>query len=135
MWHIKYKRNIMLFVLNFIAYSILLIYKYAKSDASIKLSTVIEGYFLVNLFFLIMILPVSGVHKLLRKSELFLNNEKILTRWIVERLGFDKVLQIILLIGSYIVLFKIPNLIMPLDVMSSMILWLYLYFCVIFITE
>jgi hypothetical protein len=124
MWHNKYKRNIMLFVLNFIAYSILLIYKYAKSDDSIKLSTVLEGYFLVNLFFLIMILPVSGVHKLLRKSELFLNNEI-----------FSKVLQIILLIGSYIVLIKIPNLIMPLDVMSSMILWLYLYFCVIFITE
>lgn len=122
MWNNKYKRNIMLFVLNFIAYSILLIYKYAKSDASIKLSTVIEGYFLVNLFFLIMILPVSGVHKLLRKSELFLNNEI-----------FSKVLQIILLMGSYIVLIKIPNLIMPLDVMSSMILWLYLYFCVIFI--
>ena len=124
MWHNKYKRNIMLFVLNFIAYSILLIYKYEKSDASIKLSTVIEGYFLVNLFFLIMILPVSGVHKLLRKSELFLNNEI-----------FSKVLQIILLIGSYIILIKIPNLIMPLDVMSSMILWLYLYFCVIFIIE
>ena len=104
MWNNKYKRNIMLFVLNFIAYSILLIYKYAKSDASIKLSTVIEGYFLVN--------------------ELFLNNEI-----------FSKVLQIILLMGSYIVLIKIPNLIMPLDVMSSMILWLYLYFCVIFITE
>ena len=114
----------MLFVLNFIAYSILLIYKYAKSDASIKLSTVIEGYFLVNLFFLIMIFPVSGVHKLLRKSELFLNNEI-----------FSKVLQIILLIGSYIILIKIPNLIMPLDVMSSMILWLCLYFCVIFIIE
>ena len=121
MWNNKYKRNIMLFVLNFIAYSILLIYKYAKSDDSIKLSNVIEGYFLVNLFFLIMILPVSGVHKLLRKSELFLNNEI-----------FSKVLQIILLMGSYIVLIKIPNLIMPLDVMSSMILWLYLYFCVIF---
>ena len=84
----------------------------------------IEGYFLVNLFFLIMILPVSGVHKLLRKSELFLNNEI-----------FSKVLQIILLMGSYIVLIKIPNLIMPLDVMSSMILWLYLYFCVIFIKD
>lgn len=61
----------MLFAVNFIIYSIILIYKYAKSGTSIKLSTVVEGYFLVNLFFLIMILPVSGFHSLLRKNEFF----------------------------------------------------------------
>ena len=65
------KKKIMLFAVNFIIYSIILIYKYAKSGTSIKLSTVVEGYFLVNLFFLIMILPVSGFHSLLRKNEFF----------------------------------------------------------------
>lgn len=115
------KKKIMLFAVNFIIYSIILIYKYAKSGTSIKLSTAVEGYFLVNLFFLIMILPVSGFHSLLRKNEFFLNNEI-----------FSKFFQIILLFGTYIALFSIPNLEMPLDVMSSFILWLYLYFCLIF---
>lgn len=115
------KKKIMLFAVNFIIYSIILIYKYAKSGTSIKLSTAVEGYFLVNLFFLIMILPVSGFHSLLRKNEFFLNNEI-----------FSKFFQIILLFGTYIALISIPNLEMPLDVMSSFILWLYLYFCLIF---
>ena len=44
------KKKIMLFAVNFILYSIILIYKYAKSGTSIK-STAFEGYFLVNLFF------------------------------------------------------------------------------------
>lgn len=114
----KYKKKIMLFAINFIIYSIMLIYKYAKSGTLIKL---VEGYFLVNLFFLIMIFPVSGIHRLLRKNEFFWNDEI-----------FSKFFQIILLFGSYIVLIRIPNLEMPLDVMSFSILWLYLYFCLIF---
>ena len=116
----KYKK-IMLFAVNFIIYSVILIYKYAKSGSSIKLSTVVEGYFLVNLFFLIMILPISSIHSLLRRNEFFLNNEI-----------FSKFFQIILLFGTYIALIRITNLEMPLDVMSSFILWLYLYFCLIF---
>lgn len=114
------KKKIMLFSVNFIMYSIILIYKYAKSGASIK-STAFEGYFLVNLFFLMMIFPISCIHSLLRKNEFFLNNEI-----------FSKFFQIILLVGTYMALMGIPNLEMPLDVMSSFILWLYLYFCLVF---
>ena len=99
----------------------MLFYKYAKSLNSEKISTVIEGYFLVNIFFLIMIFPVFGIHRLLKKNDLFLNNE-----------FFSKVLQILLLIGTYIILIRIPYLEIPLDVMSSFILWLYLYCCIIF---
>ena len=117
----KCKKKIMLFTLNFIAYSIMLFYKYAKNLNSEKISTVIEGYFLVNIFFLIMIFPVFCIHRLLKKNDLFLNNE-----------FFSKVLQILLLIGTYIILIRIPYLEIPLDVMSSFIFWLYLYFCIIF---
>ena len=39
------------------------------------------------------------------------------------------------LIGTYMVLIGIPFLKMPLDVMSSSILWLYLYSVVIFKAE
>ncbi len=118
MWKNK---KIMLFTLNFIIYSIILFSKYVHNSASIKLSTVIEGYFFVNLFFLIIIFPAIGIHKLLREKDYFLNNEI-----------FSKILQIIFLIGTYMVLIGIPFLKMPLDVMSSSILWLYLYFGVIF---
>ena len=67
----KSKKKILLFTLNFIAYSIMLFYKYVKNLNSVKISTVIEGYFLVNIFFLIMIFPVSGIHRLIRKNEFF----------------------------------------------------------------
>ena len=63
MWKNK---KIMLFTLNFIIYSIILFSKYVHSSASIKLSTVIEGYFFVNLFFLIIIFPAIGIHKFFR---------------------------------------------------------------------
>lgn len=119
----EYKK-ILVFTLNFIAYSIMLFYKYVKCDSSIRLSTVIEGYFLVNIFFSILIFPVYSIHKILRNSEFFLNN-KI----------FSKILQILLLIGSYIAIIKLPYIIMPLDVMSSFLLWLYLYFCLVFTVE
>lgn len=120
----KKNKKIILFMLNFIAYSIMLFYKYVNCCTSIRLSTVIEGYILINLFFFIFIFPVSGIHRILRKNEFFLSNEI-----------FSKVLQIIFLIGSYIVLIRIPYLNMPLDVMSSFIIWLYLYFCLIFIAD
>ncbi len=119
----EYKK-ILVFTLNFIAYSIMLFYKYVKCDSSIRLSTVIEGYFLVNIFFSILIFPVYSIHKILRNSEFFLNNEI-----------FSKILQILLLIGSCIAIIKLPYIIMPLDVMSSFLLWLYLYFCLVFTVE
>ena len=120
----NYKKKLILFGINFILYSILLIYKYANDSTSIKISTVIEGYFLVNLFYLVMILPILSIHRGLRTRELFLNNEI-----------FSRIIQIILLIISYIVLIIINSLKMPIDVMSSMVLWLYLYFCIIFKSE
>lgn len=121
MWKNK---KIMLFTLNFILYSIILFYKYVHNSTAIKLSTVIEGYLLVNLFFLIIIFPTIGIHKLFREKEIFINNEI-----------FSKVLQIMSLTGTYMVLIGIPFLKMPLDVMSSSILWLYLYSGVIFKAE
>jgi len=113
--------NTLLFCINFLLYSVFLFIKYFLFVKVNNTGMIIEGYFMVNLFFGIMIFPVYILHKYAKDICFFINLSK-----------FSKYIKIpLLLLGlvSTAVIFKLP---LPYDVMSSFVIWLYLYFCNIF---
>jgi hypothetical protein len=113
--------NILLFCINFLLYSVFLFIKYFLFVKVNNTGMIIEGYFMVNLFFGMMIFPVCVLHKHAKDIYFFINLSK-----------FSKYIKIpLLLLGlvSTAVIFKLP---LPYDVMSSFVIWLYLYFCNIF---
>ena len=113
--------NILLFCVNFLLYSVSLFIKYFLFVKINNIGMIIEGYLMMNLFFGIMIFPVYILHKHTKDICFFINLSK-----------FSKYIKIpLLLLGliSTAVIFKLP---LPYDVMSSFVIWLYLYFCNIF---
>ena len=113
--------NILFFCINFLLYSVFLFIKYFLFVKVNNTGMIIEGYFMVNLFFGMMIFPVCVLHKHAKDIYFFINLSK-----------FSKYIKIpLLLLGlvSTAVIFKLP---LPYDVMSSFVIWLYLYFCNIF---
>ena len=113
--------NILLFCINFLLYSVFLFIKYFLFVNINNTGMIIKGYLMVNLFFGIMIFPVYILHKHTKDICFFINLSK-----------FSKYIKIpLLLLGlvSTAVIFKLP---IPYDVMSSFVIWLYLYFCNIF---
>ena len=113
--------TVLLFCINFLLYSVFLFIKYLLFSESNNIETIIEGYFIVNLFFGIMIVPVYILHNHIKNIYFFIDLGK-----------FSKYIKIPLLVLGIIsiaLIFKLP---LPYDVMSSFFIWLYLYFCNIF---
>lgn len=113
----KQMKTIIIFITYIIAYSILLFTKYIIFPTEISIRTVVEGYFMVNGFFAVMLIPIGMIHNELKKKEYFIN-VTIFSKAV-------RLLSLAAATGVLIFFYKLP---MPLDVMSSILVWLFLYF-------
>lgn len=92
--------NTLLFCINFLLYSVFLFIKYFLFVKINNTGMIIEGYFMVNLFFGIMIFPVYILHRHTKNIYFFINLSK-----------FSEYIKIpLLLLGliSTAVIFKLP---------------------------
>lgn len=92
--------NTLLFCINFLLYSVFLFIKYFLFVKINNTGMIIEGYFMVNLFFGIMIFPVYILHRHTKDICFFINLSK-----------FSEYIKIpLLLLGlvSTAVIFKLP---------------------------
>lgn len=109
--------ELFLFIFLYTIYTVLLFIKYSSQIFINNLHTVIEGYFIVNLFFLAVMYPVKLFHNEVKTKEYFLNIESI-----------SKIIKIFFLIASIIFIGSMYELKLPFDVMGSSFIWFFLYF-------
>lgn len=109
--------ELILFIFLYTIYTVLLFIKYSSQIFINNLHTVIEGYFIVNLFFLAVMYPVKLFHNEVKTNEYFLNIESI-----------SKFIKIFFLIASIIFIGSMYELKLPFDVMGSSFIWFFLYF-------
>jgi len=110
--------DIIISIFLFIVYTVLLFLKYIFHDLSINMSTILEGYFIVNIFWGIIFVPVRIFHNELKNTTYFLNIGKL-----------SKIFRLIFLLASIVFVFIMNRLQLPLDVMGSSLIWLFLFFC------
>lgn len=110
--------DIIISIFLFIVYTVLLFLKYIFHDSSIDMSTILEGYFIVNIFWGIIFVPVRIFHNELKNRTYFLNIGKL-----------SKIFRLIFLLASIVFVFIMNRLQLPLDVMGSSLIWLFLFFC------
>ena len=116
--------ELILFIFLYTIYTVLLFIKYSSQIFINNMHTVIEGYFIVNLFFLAVMYPVKLFHNEVKTKEYFLNIE-----------SFSKIIKIIFLIVSIIFIGSMYKLRLPFDVMGSFFIWFYLYFSKVLIKK
>lgn len=109
--------ELFLFIFLYTIYTVLLFIKYSSQILINNLHTVIEGYFIVNLFFLAVMYPIKLFHNEAKTKEYFLNIE-----------SFSKIIKICFLIVSIIFIGSMYELKLPFDVMGSSFIWFFLYF-------
>lgn len=110
--------DIIISIFLFIVYTVLLFLKYIFHDSRIDMSTILEGYFIVNIFWGIIFVPVRIFHNELKNRTYFLNIGKL-----------SKIFRLIFLLASIVFVFFMNRLQLPLDVMGSSLIWLFLFFC------
>lgn len=110
--------DIIISIFLFIVYTVLLFLKYIFHDSSIDMSTILEGYFIVNIFWGIIFVPVRIFHNELKNRTYFLNIGKL-----------SKIFRLIFLLASIVFVFIMNRLQLPLDVMGSSLIWLFSFFC------
>lgn len=109
--------ELILFIFLYTIYTVILFIKYSSQMFINNLHTVIEGYFIVNLFFLAVMYPVKLFHDEAKVKKYFLNIE-----------SFSKVIKIFFVIASILFIGSMYKLKLPFDVMGSSLIWLFLYF-------
>lgn len=112
--------TIITFIIFYTIYTIELFIKYISPKFASEFRTVVEGYFIVNIFFMLLMIPVISFHDKTKSLPVFLNMD-----------NFANILKIFFCIVSIIFLLSMYYLKLPFDVMGSCLIWLFLLFSIL----